>query len=85
MIDNISDATNGRRLDLSRFDTGGVENADSPQQISTYLFPIEGSMPSILSDPYNYPALKKVTQSWYLDAWHRSSDRILGKLSNRGI
>jgi uncharacterized protein YfaS (alpha-2-macroglobulin family) len=35
-------SSNGRRLDLSRFDTGGVENADSPQQLSTYLFTDRG-------------------------------------------
>ena len=34
--------TAGRTLDLSRFDTGGVENADSNQQLSTYLFSDRG-------------------------------------------
>ncbi len=34
--------TNGRDLDLSRFDTGGVENADSAQQLSAYLFSDRG-------------------------------------------
>src|SRR5262245_38297390 len=34
--------TSGRRLDLSRFDTGGVENAESPQQLSSYLFTDRG-------------------------------------------
>ena len=34
--------TNGRSLDLSRFDTGGAENADSPQQLSSYLFTDRG-------------------------------------------
>lgn len=34
--------TQGRRLDLSRFDTGGVENEKSPQQLSTYLFTDRG-------------------------------------------
>jgi alpha-2-macroglobulin len=34
--------TNGRGLDLSRFDTGGAENADSPQQLSSYLFTDRG-------------------------------------------
>src|SRR6185436_11988199 len=28
--------TSGRRLDLSRFDTGGAVNADSDQQLSSY-------------------------------------------------
>jgi uncharacterized protein YfaS (alpha-2-macroglobulin family) len=32
----------GRDLDLSRFETGGVENAVSPQQLSTYLFTDRG-------------------------------------------
>jgi alpha-2-macroglobulin len=32
----------GRELDLSRFDTGGVDSADSPQQLSTYLFSDRG-------------------------------------------
>ncbi len=32
----------GRRLDLSRFDTGGVENAASAQQLSAYLFSDRG-------------------------------------------
>ena len=32
----------GRSLDLSRFDTGGVENAESEQQLSTYLFSDRG-------------------------------------------
>ena len=31
-----------RNLDLSRFETGGVENATSPQQLSTYLFTDRG-------------------------------------------
>ncbi|HTG75173.1 MAG TPA: Ig-like domain-containing protein, partial [Terriglobia bacterium] len=31
-------SSNGRQLDFSRFDTGGVENAQSPQSLSTYLF-----------------------------------------------
>src|SRR5688572_1509518 len=30
--------TGNRRLDLSRFDTGGVESARSAQQVSAYLF-----------------------------------------------
>ena len=30
------------QLDLSRFDTGGVENAESAQQLSTYLFSDRG-------------------------------------------
>jgi alpha-2-macroglobulin len=34
--------TQGRALDLSRFDTGGVENAKSAQQLSTYLFSDRG-------------------------------------------
>src|SRR5262245_34745095 len=34
--------TSGRALDLSRFDTGGVENAESDQQLSTYLFSDRG-------------------------------------------
>ena len=34
--------TQGRRLDLSRFDTGGVENAKSVQQLSAYLFSDRG-------------------------------------------
>lgn len=34
--------TGGRRLDFSRFDTGGVENAASAQQLSTYLFSDRG-------------------------------------------
>ena len=32
----------GRNLDLSRFETGGVENATSPQQLSAYLFTDRG-------------------------------------------
>src|SRR5262245_29996802 len=32
----------GRALDLSRFDTGGVENAESPHQLSAYLFSDRG-------------------------------------------
>ena len=32
----------GRDLDLSRFETGGVENAISPQQLSSYLFTDRG-------------------------------------------
>jgi hypothetical protein len=32
----------GRTLDLSRFETGGVENATSPQQLSAYLFTDRG-------------------------------------------
>src|SRR5204863_9885642 len=35
-------ATNGRELNLSRFDTGGVESAKSAQQLSTYLFTDRG-------------------------------------------
>src|SRR5688572_27574715 len=35
-------ASNGRQLDFSRFDTGGVENAESPQALSTYLFTDRG-------------------------------------------
>ena len=31
-----------RKLDLSRFDTGGIENQDSPQQLSSYLFSDRG-------------------------------------------
>ena len=34
--------SNGRELDLSRFDTGGVESARSAQQLSTYLFSDRG-------------------------------------------
>ena len=34
--------TGRRDLDLSRFDTGGVENAKSAQQLSTYLFSDRG-------------------------------------------
>src|SRR5262245_65487848 len=34
--------TSGRRLDLSRFDTGGVENAESAQQLSSYMFTDRG-------------------------------------------
>src|SRR5262249_22129215 len=34
--------TSARSLDLSRFDTGGVENAESAQQLSTYLFSDRG-------------------------------------------
>ena len=34
--------SNGRELDLSRFDTGGVENARSAQQLSTYVFSDRG-------------------------------------------
>lgn len=35
-------ATQGRALDLSRFDTGGIENAQSAQQLSAYLFSDRG-------------------------------------------
>ena len=35
-------SSNERQLDFSRFDTGGVENADSPQSLSTYLFTDRG-------------------------------------------
>ena len=31
-----------RKLDLSRFDTGGIENQESPQQLSSYLFSDRG-------------------------------------------
>jgi alpha-2-macroglobulin len=31
-----------RRLNFSRYDVGGVDNADSPQQLSTYLFSDRG-------------------------------------------
>ena len=34
--------TQGRMLDLSRFDTGGIENEKSAQQLSTYLFSDRG-------------------------------------------
>jgi hypothetical protein len=34
--------TSGRSLDLSRFETGGVENAASAQQLSAYLFTDRG-------------------------------------------
>jgi hypothetical protein len=34
--------SNGRELNLSRFDTGGVESARSAQQLSTYLFADRG-------------------------------------------
>jgi uncharacterized protein YfaS (alpha-2-macroglobulin family) len=34
--------TSERNLDLSRFETGGVENATSPQQLSAYLFTDRG-------------------------------------------
>jgi len=34
--------TGGRQLDLSRFDTGGVENAASSEQLSTYVFSDRG-------------------------------------------
>jgi uncharacterized protein YfaS (alpha-2-macroglobulin family) len=34
--------TSGREIDLSRFDTGGVENAQSAQQLSAYLFTDRG-------------------------------------------
>ncbi len=34
--------TGGRRLDLSRYDTGGVESAQSGQQLSTYMFSDRG-------------------------------------------
>ena len=34
--------SNGRELELSRFDTGGVESARSAQQLSTYLFSDRG-------------------------------------------
>ena len=32
----------GREIDFSRFDTGGAENAQSPQQLSVYLFSDRG-------------------------------------------
>ena len=35
-------SSGGRQLDLSRFETGGVENAESPQQLSTFLFSDRG-------------------------------------------
>jgi uncharacterized protein YfaS (alpha-2-macroglobulin family) len=35
-------ATGGRDLNLSRFDTGGVESAKSAQQLSTYMFTDRG-------------------------------------------
>ena len=35
-------STSGRELNLSRFDTGGVESAKSAQQLSTYLFSDRG-------------------------------------------
>ena len=34
--------TQGRTMDLSRFDTGGIENAKSAQQLSAYLFSDRG-------------------------------------------
>ncbi len=34
--------SSGRRLDMSRFDTGGVENANSAGQLSAYLFSDRG-------------------------------------------
>jgi uncharacterized protein YfaS (alpha-2-macroglobulin family) len=34
--------SNGRTLNLSRFDTGGIENAESAQQLSSYLFTDRG-------------------------------------------
>jgi uncharacterized protein YfaS (alpha-2-macroglobulin family) len=34
--------SNGRSLNFSRFDTGGVENAESAQQLSSYLFTDRG-------------------------------------------
>ena len=34
--------SSGRELDFSRFDTGGVENAQSAQQLSAYLFSDRG-------------------------------------------
>jgi uncharacterized protein YfaS (alpha-2-macroglobulin family) len=34
--------TNGRALELSRFDTGGIENEKSAQQVSAYLFSDRG-------------------------------------------
>ncbi|HLQ76593.1 MAG TPA: alpha-2-macroglobulin [Terriglobia bacterium] len=34
--------TNGRQLDMSRFDTGGVENAESTEQLSSYIFSDRG-------------------------------------------
>jgi hypothetical protein len=34
--------TSGRNLDLSRFEIGGVENANSPEQLSAYLFTDRG-------------------------------------------
>lgn len=34
--------SNGRELNLSRFDIGGVESATSPQQLSSYLFSDRG-------------------------------------------
>jgi uncharacterized protein YfaS (alpha-2-macroglobulin family) len=34
--------TQGRMLDLSRFDTGGIENAKSAQQLSAYLYSDRG-------------------------------------------
>ena len=34
--------SNGRELDFSRFDTGGVQNARSAQQLSTYIFSDRG-------------------------------------------
>jgi uncharacterized protein YfaS (alpha-2-macroglobulin family) len=38
----LSFRTGGRELDLSRFDTGGVENAASSEQLSTYVFSDRG-------------------------------------------
>jgi uncharacterized protein YfaS (alpha-2-macroglobulin family) len=35
-------ASRGREIDFSRFDTGGVENAQSAQQLSVYLFSDRG-------------------------------------------
>lgn len=34
--------TNGRDLDLSRYDTGGAQSAESPQHVSAYLFSDRG-------------------------------------------
>ena len=34
--------SHGRELDLSRFDTGGVESGRTPQQLSAYLFSDRG-------------------------------------------
>jgi alpha-2-macroglobulin len=38
----LSFRTGGRELDLSRFDTGGVENAESSEELSTYVFSDRG-------------------------------------------